>query len=418
MKRFNLASSVVFAIAAAMLMVGCEKTKPVSKGSCTFESVGEGKKMVACRDSIDDSELEWLSKTQTFGTITSLQIDAVKVTDDGLAHLAALKDLEHLTLWARGQGITDEGMEHIGKLTWLDELNLSGPYITDEGVARLAPLESLEGLWLVGVDFTGQGVAALNKMNQIEELGLSSRSEINDDTVRNLPDAPDLRELDISDLSYTRVTNESLEMLEKYPKLEELTISGEFDDEGMRHLARLKSLEKLNLSSPKITGEGVVHLNALPALEGLSLDGEELSLEHLKTFEPQSRMLYLSLIPRGLDAEVAAHLVEVAPSLEELYIPLGQEQLSKEFLDALTGFEHLKLLNMAYSEIADPQMIFLRAFEHLEILNLSGAVSDDALPSLARIDSLQELHLADGDLSEDGIKELAKTLPDCKITVR
>jgi mono/diheme cytochrome c family protein len=91
--------------------------------------------------------------------IASLDIARSKVTDAGLAKVAAMKNLKELHL--EGTAIGDAGLDHLKGLAELEYLNLYGTKVTDAGVAKLAALGKLKALYLWQSGVTKAGVAAL-----------------------------------------------------------------------------------------------------------------------------------------------------------------------------------------------------------------------------------------------------------------
>jgi hypothetical protein len=91
--------------------------------------------------------------------IASLDIARSKVTDAGLAKVAAMKNLKELHL--EGTSIGDAGLDHLKGLAELEYLNLYSTKVTDVGVAKLAALGKLKALYLWQSGVTKAGVAAL-----------------------------------------------------------------------------------------------------------------------------------------------------------------------------------------------------------------------------------------------------------------
>jgi hypothetical protein len=91
--------------------------------------------------------------------IASLDLARTKVTDGGLAKLAAMKGLKELHL--EGTTIGDAGLDHLKGLAELEYLNLYNTKVTDAGIAKLASLGKLKALYLWQSGVTKAGVAAL-----------------------------------------------------------------------------------------------------------------------------------------------------------------------------------------------------------------------------------------------------------------
>lgn len=68
--------------------------------------------------------------------IRSLAIVGSQITDDGLAHLENLKQLEYLDL-KKNKRLTDAGLVHLEGLKDLDQLILIGTQVTPAGVKKL-----------------------------------------------------------------------------------------------------------------------------------------------------------------------------------------------------------------------------------------------------------------------------------------
>jgi hypothetical protein len=130
------------------------------------------------------------------------------ITDDGLAHLSALKDLKLLALGRIspdqisiddrgvfpasaprrsgatpvrtgnesehvGPHITDRGLAFLERLTALEDLNLSGANISDAGLARLTGLVNLKELDLTNTPITDAGLVHLRGLVRLRHLSLN-----------------------------------------------------------------------------------------------------------------------------------------------------------------------------------------------------------------------------------------------------
>lgn len=91
--------------------------------------------------------------------IASLDLARTKVTDAGLAKLAAMKGLKELHL--ENTAISDAGLDHLKGLAELEYLNLYNTKVTDAGLPKLTSLGKLKSLYLWQSGVTKAGVTAL-----------------------------------------------------------------------------------------------------------------------------------------------------------------------------------------------------------------------------------------------------------------
>ena len=80
-----------------------------------------------------DGDLEYLRGLQS---IETLVLNDTRITDAGLKRLQQQSHPKLTTLWVVGTGVTDAGLESVGKMTALKELAL-GDQITDAGLHQL-----------------------------------------------------------------------------------------------------------------------------------------------------------------------------------------------------------------------------------------------------------------------------------------
>lgn len=105
-------------------------------------------------------------------TVRSARLCCTNVTDEALALIEPLTDLEHLDL--SETRTTDKGLARLRKLTALRKLVLDTSSITDAGLVHIAPLVELTSLWLAETDITGSGFAHLGSLARLQLLDLSS----------------------------------------------------------------------------------------------------------------------------------------------------------------------------------------------------------------------------------------------------
>ena len=103
------------------------------------------------------------------------------ITDEGVAHLAGLKNLKSLQLYRedslfkpdpKEKLVTDAGLENVKGLAELEYLNLMGQDITDTGLERLKGLTNLKKLYVSGDGITDAGLGHLKGLLHLERLHL------------------------------------------------------------------------------------------------------------------------------------------------------------------------------------------------------------------------------------------------------
>ncbi len=122
----------------------------------------------------DDGALAKLAPVAT--NIVELEIGFSAITDDGLAPIADMPNLEKLYL--QKTGITDEGLSRLSNATKLRYLNLYGTQITDDGLEYLEGLDSLRSLFLWETEVSNEAATAFQERKS-ESSGVAAlRAEI------------------------------------------------------------------------------------------------------------------------------------------------------------------------------------------------------------------------------------------------
>ena len=165
--------------------------------------------------------------------VNSVILAGSNVTDEGLAHVEGLTQLQHLEL--ASTKVTDVGLGHLKGLTQLLSLNLQFTKVSDAGLEHLKGLTNLKSLCLRGTQVTDAGLEHLKGLTELETLALGNRKVTLEHRKR-------LTELETLALGNTKVT-----------------------DAGLEHLKGLTNLQWLTLGRSKVTDVGVQGLKkALP----------------------------------------------------------------------------------------------------------------------------------------------------------
>jgi len=259
-----------------------------------------------------------------------------------------LPDLAHLSL-TKGE-VTDDTLQHVGRLVNLRSLSCDECQITDAGLANLGALRRLEQLTLRGSGLRGSGLLHIHP--GLRSLDLSG-SPLADSKVSPLAN---LKHLESASFRDTPLGDAALLHLARCERLSSLELSGtNVTDAGLVHLANLERIASLNLSKTAITGAGFVHFSKLTGI--VSLD-------------------------------------------------LSDSKVTNEALAHLSGCRQLATLNLAGTEITSAGLKHLATLERLERLDVSRTkVSDTGLQYLKGLRRLNWLELSDSAVTGSGLKD-------------
>src|SRR6478752_4503020 len=177
--------------------------------------------------------------------------------------------------------VDDDLMTHVGRLTELRRLDLSGADIDDEGLRRIARLPIYE-LWLQGTHISDRSAETFSKMKQLEFLQLNATT-ITDGFLEHLESLPKLESLG---LRGTKVTSEGMKYLPRHPRLKKVDVyQTAVGDAGAKYLAQCPLLTDVGLSMTAITDEAFLSLGKLPNLEHVDVTANRaISAEVAKIF--------------------------------------------------------------------------------------------------------------------------------------
>ncbi|CUE68234.1 leucine-rich repeat protein, putative [Bodo saltans] len=196
---------------------------------------------------------EGLASLANLVKLTHLSLARCTQVTDGLQHLEPLKSLESLNL-AGCTEITDEALRSVGKLLWLSSLNLSRCIrITDASL--LAPLKSLKYLDLSHCRHLVNKNSKLSNLPSAVSLAEVSIAHLSVGCAAQLPSFNELLTLD---LSACWVSDDDLKLLsQKLTKLQTLRVArcSRITAKGVEHFVPHEHLKVLDLSATSIGDE-------------------------------------------------------------------------------------------------------------------------------------------------------------------
>jgi F-box/leucine-rich repeat protein 14 len=331
----------------------------------------------------------------------------VVATDEALQHVSDLHDLQQLVLDYGDVG--DVGLQHLGKLTGLQELKFRGSSFevraTSEGIRHLGSCTSLRHLSLEFPNLTSHGLRHLSLLTALQSLNLSGCSLLNDDGLVHLSTFVNLQQLNLRfcdgitdagvrhavprrlcclDVGYTLVSNEFLRELDP-SYMQRLSFTG-VTDEGLRHIGTLSALQELVLMDCAVTETGWKCLSRLASLRKFSMKLKDEDLRHVSNL--------VSLQELNLDNSMVADdgLSHVSKLLSLQKLGLSNSLITDQGLPHLFGLS-LHELDLGWCKITANGMQSLQHLHSLRALNLYTIATDEGLQYVSFLPALQRLEI-------------------------
>jgi Leucine-rich repeat (LRR) protein len=358
----------------SLLLCGCDGDDSSSSGSGSTVIVTSSGALPPMPD--DTAAVEALKKLATSmrqngdGLIIEVNFRDAEVTDEAMQHLSGLRRVESI-LFNDTAAITDAALEPIGKLATLRNLDLRGCPVSNAGMAHLKGLKKLKALRLSGksgaTTVDDEGFEHISALNGLKVLAADFLFGDMAAGISRLDGVSNLEELY---LAGTTFDDEAAALLTRFPKLRQLRVSqSQLSDQGLEHLAKLKSLTVLDLSeNSQIFDGGLQHLSSMRQLTSLNL---------------------------------------------------WRVNITDSGVEHLAGLTNLESLNLDNTQISDSGLQHLSRMTKLKFLHLGSTfISDAGLSQLEPLTSLEELRVTRTGVSEAGVATLSETLTNTKIKLK
>ena len=187
-------------------------------------------------------------------------------------------------------------------------------------------------------------------------------------------------------------------------------------DGGVKHLANLRSLKKLELLGvPELTDATLAHLAGLTGLEEINLSGAKVTGSGLVHLAGLAELKALTIPNSALDDAGLANLGRLT-GLRALY--LGGGTYTDTGLASLLNLNGLTELGLGSAGYTDVGLARLASLKQLEILNIVGPqVTDAWLDRIAAMQSLRNVTIRGARVSDEAIERLHRSLPELCIEV-
>jgi tetratricopeptide (TPR) repeat protein/Leucine-rich repeat (LRR) protein len=333
------------------------------------------------------------------------------IDDNGLKTICQIDSLQELVI-SPGE-ITDEGLAHLARLKKLNHLELNYCLaVLGPGYAHLAPIQSLRRLEVKMARIDGAGFKALGGLVQLADMSLDlidfPAASLKSADFAELKNMAHLESLTISSgESDTRINpaagNAILSAAGQMPALKSLEVFGVFgiNADGLEALAKSPRLEHLCLSTVSLDPRDAAVLGQMAALKELALYSTGPMKVEVAANLAKSQSL-TELMIDGLSDDSLRQLASLH-TLESLYVQ--RSEVTGTGLAALGELAHLKTLTLSNSPVNDQGSQGLRKLPGLEALNLSRTkITDRALDDIATLTNLRELNLAETAVTSEGIR--------------
>jgi len=257
--------------------------------------------------------------SETAGVITQVQVKCDAFTADDFRTLGSFTTIKNLSI--SGKTITDETMALLTGLVELEQLSTDGISLTDAGYKHFAAFQKLKSLAFFhpafrSKDFTGSGLASLKALPKLERLTFAG-STAGDVAMEAIGQLTQLKEFRTWHTAQTQAGNAALLKLTQLTGLrlgqrlpewgKDTPIS--FDESTMAVIAQIKTLESLELTEARLSAKIIPQLQALPKLAKLKIETVDITtadVEAIKAALPNCKVEWKPMS----DSEKEATLVK------------------------------------------------------------------------------------------------------------
>ena len=223
--------------------------------------------------------------TETAGVVTQVQVKCDAFTEADFRTLGSFTTIKDLTII--GKTITDDTLALLTGLTDLERLSSDGIQLTDEGFKHFVAFQKLKSLSFFhpafrSEKFTGSGLSYLKALPKLEKLTFAG-STAGDTAMEAIGQLTQLKEFRTWHTAQSQAGNAHLLKLpltalrigQRLPNGKDSPVS--FDESTMATLAQIKTLESLELTEARLSAKIIPQLKVLPKLTKLRIETVDIS---------------------------------------------------------------------------------------------------------------------------------------------
>ena len=341
------------------------------------------------------------------GGLTEVHVSSGgRMDGEAIADIAAVPTLKILHLHHSGSEVNDKHFAPLAFRTGLESLHISAySTLTDGMLPHLAALTNLIKLQLNGEKLTDDGLKRLTGLTNLRELdiqGTQSNGEV-----------LSVVKAQLESLSIRRLTDETAQHLNKFPKLTRLTIyESPMTERGFAAIAGLRRLRTLRLRDcPNIASSAFTALSEMHSLKELDLRDTTIGDEALRKIA-NLELTSLELNSGNITDDGMRHVFNI--------LTLNRLSLGPKTKITDRGLKHLWRLNRLHNlDLYSPHITgsgFAPLAELPELYSLrlsSPALTDKAFGYLSETSKLNHLELGTAlsenasNLTDSGLQLLA-----------
>ncbi|QDU78484.1 Leucine Rich repeats (2 copies) [Polystyrenella longa] len=200
---------------------------------------------------------------EAIGQLKKLQLlnmmGCQKISDDGLAMISGLEDMESLNIYLTGT--TSSGLKHLQNMHQIKRIRFNALNATDEDIEPLANFLHLEGLYLPGADISDEALKPLQSLKELNTISLGGNQQFTGEGLKYLTGSKGVDKVVLANIP---VGNDAILILQEFPELKQLVLRDVLvDDQAIPQLAKLESLEQIQLIFTGITRDEAKRLDEL-----------------------------------------------------------------------------------------------------------------------------------------------------------
>lgn len=415
---------LVLAACSLVMLSGCDKPSSVKVGPNSYVIYNYDLKnyavsaVTAAIPKLSEKQKVWLkayNDQQIQKTAARAAAPIVRLAAPVAAPLAALDDIAYVAKRAvELKGSIKKAKN--GAITSIKLMASADGSFTIDDMKKIGKLYDLTAISLEGAIFNDEYLAQIKDLKKLESVTINN-SEIKDPTLEMLSKLPELKTLDLRrDL---KLNNDSLEIIPKMPKLENLYIYyNTFTTSGIKKLTKPVMAPALKVvdvrGCPDISNLGAKHLSKIPTLEEVYFRGiiDNSGVEKLSA-APKLRFIEFQDC-NDINSQ-SVEFFKKMPSLKGLrfFRCKGLDDAAIQGLASIP-FTRLELRDLNLSNEALKALKEIKTIRELELSELPGVTADGLSEFLGALGEMDAIRFFTIPLDDKGIALIAEKLPNLK----